>query len=249
MRALVVVRLAVPSVRQRGPYLGDGEAGLGVVDVYLGDVGRVSRGEVKAPRVEANVLLEPVEPADELLLDARVEVVDVRRAAEVGAGVGVARAVGVRTVVAADHVGAPVEAGVGRAALEHAVDATAVLMLRHAVVDDDVGDHLDVLGVERLDQGLELHLVAVLGRVQIIESPRHVSCIQTCRHRLVHAWHTAGDPMLWDKADRAAPCSATECDGGGSQTCVMPAAAMSSTLPINKLYHPPFCFHDSQLNP
>jgi hypothetical protein len=29
----------------------------------------------------------------------------------------------------------------------------------------------------------------------------------------------------------------------------MPAAAMSSTLPISMLYHPPFSFHDSQLKP
>jgi hypothetical protein len=41
----------------------------------------------------------------------------------------------------------------------------------------------------------------------------------------------------------------TECEGGGSQTWVTPAAAMSSTFPIIMLYHPPLCFHDSQLNP
>jgi len=45
------------------------------------------------------------------------------------------------------------------------------------------------------------------------------------------------------------PCSATECDAGGSQTWVMPASAMSSTLPIRNLYHPPLCFQDSQLKP
>jgi hypothetical protein len=176
VRVLVVEGLAVAAVGQRGPYLGDGEAGLGAVDVDLGDVGGVALGEVEAPRVEADVRLEPVEPAGELLLDARVQVVDVRRAAEVGAGVGVPRAVGVRPVVAADHVGAPVEAGVRRAALEDAVDAAAVLVLRRAVVDDDVGDDLHALAVERLDQGLELRLVAVLGRVKVVQAPRQVAC-------------------------------------------------------------------------
>jgi hypothetical protein len=45
------------------------------------------------------------------------------------------------------------------------------------------------------------------------------------------------------------PSLETECEGGGSQTWVTPAAAMSSTFPIIMLYHPPPCFHDSQLNP
>jgi hypothetical protein len=45
------------------------------------------------------------------------------------------------------------------------------------------------------------------------------------------------------------PSLETECEGGGSQTWVTPAAAMSSTFPIIMLYHPPLCFQDSQLNP
>jgi hypothetical protein len=73
-------------------------------------------------------------------------------------------------------VGAPVEAGVRRAAIEEAVDAAAVLVLRRAVIDDDVGDDLDALVVERLDQGLELRLVAVLGGVKIVQAPRQVAC-------------------------------------------------------------------------
>jgi len=117
-------------------------------------------------------------------------------AAEVRAGVGVARAVGVGPVVAVDYVRDPVEAGVWRAALEHAVDAAAVLVLRGAVVDDDVGDDLDALVVERLDQGLQLRLVAVLGRVEIVQAPRQVACARShgnemvSSHRLAHASYT-----------------------------------------------------------
>ena len=44
------------------------------------------------------------------------------------------------------------------------------------------------------------------------------------------------------------PWVETECVDDGSQTCVTPAEAMSSTFPIRRLYHPPLCFHDSQLN-
>jgi hypothetical protein len=88
-------------------------------------------------------------------------------------------------------VGSPVETGVGRAALEHALDAAAVLALRGTAVDDDVGDDLDALGVERPDQGLELRLVAVLGRVQIVEPLCQLACTNACRrqrrtHRLAH---------------------------------------------------------------
>ena len=171
---LVQVRLTIPAVRQRRPYLGHGEVGLRAVDVHLGGVGRVALGEVEAPAVEADVGLEPVEPLDELLLHSRVEVVDVRGAAEVGAGVRVARSVSVWAVVAADHVGSPVEACIRGAALEEAVDAAPVLVLRRAVVDDDVGDCLDALAVERGDQGLELRLVAVLARVQVVQPAGHV---------------------------------------------------------------------------
>lgn len=45
--------------------------------------------------------------------------------------------------------------------LEDAVDAPAVLVVGAPVVDDDVGDRLHALAVERADQGLELHRVAV----------------------------------------------------------------------------------------
>lgn len=66
--------------------------------------------------------------------------VDIWGGREVKAGVGVAGAVGEEPVVAADHVGAPVEAAVGGPALEDAVDAAAVLVVGAPVVDDDVGD-------------------------------------------------------------------------------------------------------------
>jgi len=91
-------------------------------------------------------------------------------------GAAVARAVRVLRVVAADHAGAPVEAVVGRPALEDAVDAAHVLLLRAPVVDDDVGDALDAPAVERRDQGLKLRRRAVLRRVQVVQAPRHVTC-------------------------------------------------------------------------
>ncbi|KAM3244174.1 hypothetical protein ACQJBY_055848 [Aegilops geniculata] len=222
VRVLVEVRLAVPAVRQRRPYLGHGEAGPGAVDVDLGDVRGVALGEVEAPAVEADVGPEPVEPLDELLLDARVEVVDVRGGPEVGAGVRVARAVGVGAVVAADHVGAPVEARVGGAALEDAVDAAAVLALRRAVVDDDVGDGLDALAVERPDEGLELRLVAVLGGVQVVEPARHVSLLGDGLRR-------RGEPHVRDA-------------GGGdvvhlAHQEVVPSAIVLPRLPVETLPH------------
>uniref|UniRef100_J3MTS0 Uncharacterized protein n=1 Tax=Oryza brachyantha TaxID=4533 RepID=J3MTS0_ORYBR len=171
---LVGRRLAVAVVDERAPDLADDERGVGVVDVDPRDGRGVALGKVEAPAVEAEVGLEPVEPVGELPLDARVEVVDVGRRAEAGAGVAVAAAVGVLRVVAADHVGAPVEAAVRRAALEDAVHAAAVLVVGAAVVDDDVGEALHVLLVERLNQRPELRLRAVLGRVQVVEPPRHV---------------------------------------------------------------------------
>jgi hypothetical protein len=171
---LVAGRLAVAVVVEGAPYLGDDEGGGGAVDVHLGDGGGVALGEVEAPAVEAEVGLEPVEPVRELLLHARVEVVDVGRGGEVGPRVAVPAPVGVLRVVAADHVGAPVEAAVGRAALEDAVDAAAVLVVGAAVVDHDVGDALDALGVERRGERLELRVGAVLGRVQVVEPAGHV---------------------------------------------------------------------------
>lgn len=126
-----------------------------------------------------------------------------------GAGVRVSGAVAVG-VVAADHVRAPVEAGVGRPALEEAVDAAAVLVLRRAVVDDDVGDHLDALAVERLDQRLELRLVAVLGRVQIVQPPRHVACrsaIKPIGYILPAIWIDDDDEGA---RESTGPCSATD---------------------------------------
>ncbi|CAM0943928.1 unnamed protein product [Alopecurus aequalis] len=217
---LVLVRLAVPAVGQRRPYLGHRKVGLRAVDVHLGDVGGVALGEVEAPAVEADVGLEPVEPLDELLLDGGVEVVDVGGAAEVAAGVRVARAVSVGAVVAADHVGAPVEACVGGAALEEAVDAAAVLVLRRAVVDDDVRHRLDALAVERGDQGLELRLVAVLARVQVVQPARHV-------------------PLLGDGVRRRWEPDLRDAGGGDvvhlAQQEVVPPAALLPRLPVETL--------------
>uniref|UniRef100_A0A0E0GN84 Uncharacterized protein n=1 Tax=Oryza nivara TaxID=4536 RepID=A0A0E0GN84_ORYNI len=172
---LVPRRLTVAVVTHVAPYLGDDEGRVGVVHVRLGDGRRVSLGEVEAPAVEADVGLEPVEPVGELSLHTRVEVVDVGRRAEVCASIAVTAAVGVLRVVAADHVGTPVEAAVRRATLEDAVDATAILVIRAPVVDDDVGDALDALAVEGGDQRPELCPRAVLGRVQVVEPSRHVS--------------------------------------------------------------------------
>ena len=45
------------------------------------------------------------------------------------------------------------------------------------------------------------------------------------------------------------PCGEMECEGGGSQTCVTPALAMSSTWALRLLYQPPCFLYDSQLNP
>jgi hypothetical protein len=177
--ALVLVRrrLAVPVVVQRVPNLRRREARPSVLHVRPRDGGGVALGEVEAPAVEPDVVgLEPAQPVGELPLHARVEVVDVGRSREALAGVAVAAPVGVLRVVAADHVGAPVQAPVGGAALEHAVDAAGVLVLRAPVVDHDVGHALDALGVERRDQGLELRRRAVLGRVQVVQPPRHVPC-------------------------------------------------------------------------
>ena len=80
-----------------------------------------------------------------------------------GAGVEVARNVRVLRVVAADHVGPPVQAAVRPAALEDAVDAAGVLVVGVPVVDDDVRHRLDALAVERCYQGLELCCRPVLG--------------------------------------------------------------------------------------
>uniref|UniRef100_J3MY47 Uncharacterized protein n=1 Tax=Oryza brachyantha TaxID=4533 RepID=J3MY47_ORYBR len=171
---LVPRRLAVAVVAHVAPYLGDDEGRVSAVDVRLGDGRRVTLGEVEAPAVEAKVILEPVEPVGKLALHTRVEVVDVGRGGEVGAGVAVTAAVGVLRVVAADHVGAPVEAAVRRAALEDAVDAAAILVVRAPVVDDDVGDAHDAPAVEGGDERPELRLRAVLGRVQVVEPARHV---------------------------------------------------------------------------
>jgi hypothetical protein len=128
--------------------------------------------EVEAPAAEPNVTLQPV---GELPLHARVEVVDVRRCGEPGARVPVAVVVGVRRVVAADHVGAPVEveAAVGGPALVHAVNAAVVLLVRAPVVDDNGGHALDLLAVELP----ELRLESVLGRAQVVEPARHVALL------------------------------------------------------------------------
>ncbi|WVZ59570.1 hypothetical protein U9M48_009691 [Paspalum notatum var. saurae] len=215
VRVLVGERLAVCAVRQVGPYLRHREVGRGGVEVRAGDGRGVAEGEVEAPAVEADVIApQPVEPVRELAPDARVEVVEVRRRLVVQARVGVARAVGV-AVVAADHAGAPVQTAVRRAALEDAVHAARVLALRRAVVEDDVGDALDALTVERRDEGPQLRLVPVPRHVQVVQPPRKITC---------------------------------RCDGGGSHTWVIPAAAMSSTWLLRELYHPdPVSFHDSQL--
>ncbi|BAH94350.1 Os08g0473800, partial [Oryza sativa Japonica Group] len=221
--ALVLVgrRLAVAVVAQRVPYLGDDEARLAALDVHLSDVRGVSLGEVEAPAVEADVGLEPVEPVGELPLDARVEVVDVGRRAEPLAGVAVARAVGVLRVVAADHAGAPVEAVVGRPALEHAVHAAGVLLLGAPVVDHDVGDALDALPVERRDQRLELRRRAVLGRVQVVETPRHVPLRRHGVRR--RRQPDVGDPGLGDVVDLAFQH-------------VVPATLLLPRLPVETLH-------------
>ena len=104
-------------------------------------------------------------------------------------------------VVAADHVGGPVEAGFRRAALEDAVDAAAVLALRRAVVEDDVGDAPDALTVERRDEGPQLRLVPVLGHVQVVQPPRKI----TLRvHGVRRRWQPhMGDPGGGDVVDLA----------------------------------------------
>ena len=175
VRVLVGARPPVLLVRQVRPYLRHRDVGRRAVDVPAGDGRGVAVGEVEAPAVEADgVALQPLEPPREVAPDDVVQVVEVRRRLVVQAGVGVARAVGV-AVVAADHVGAPVEAAVRRAALEDAVDAAAVLALRRAVVEDDVGDALDALTVERRDEGPQLRLVPVLGHVQVVQPPRKIT--------------------------------------------------------------------------
>lgn len=45
------------------------------------------------------------------------------------------------------------------------------------------------------------------------------------------------------------PWGDTEWDGGGSQTCVVPALAKSSIEFLSELYKPPGLLHDSQLKP
>jgi hypothetical protein len=153
-------------------------------------------------------------------LHTRVEVVDVGRRREPVAGVAVACAVRVRGVVAADHAGAPVEAVVGRPALEDAVDAARVLLVSAPVVYDDVRHALDAPAVERRDQGLELRRRAVLGRVQVVEAPRHV----TLGRDGVRGWRQPDvrDAGLGDVVDLGLEA-------------VVPAALLLARLPVKPL--------------
>ncbi|GJN15968.1 hypothetical protein PR202_gb02916 [Eleusine coracana subsp. coracana] len=183
---LVVRRLPVPIIAQRVPNLGHHESGFRVLNIHLRDGRRVSLGEVETPAVKPDVSFEPVEPVGELALHTRVEVVDIGSSGEAVARVAVAAAVRVLRVVAADRVGAPIQAVVGCAALEDAVDSTTVLLVRAPVVDHDVGHAFDALGVERRDQRLELLRRAVLGRVKVVGTARHVSCRSSTFQHVVH---------------------------------------------------------------
>ena len=86
----------------------------------------------------------------------------------------------------------------------HVVHPLRPDLVRGAVVDDDVAHGRDSSLAKRRVESHEFVLVAVLARIQVPQVPGEV------------------------------PLGAeTECDGGGSQRCVTPAAAMSGTMRVS----------------
>lgn len=85
--AVLVVVHAIVAVVHVGPKLADGEFRFGLADVAAHEVAAVAFREIEPPTVEADLVLHPVHPVNEVGLDDVVGVVDVGGGAEVVASV------------------------------------------------------------------------------------------------------------------------------------------------------------------
>ena len=144
------------------PVFADREVGRGGLVVEAHVFSPETLDEVVAPAVVAEVAAEPGEVGLAVVLDVGGGVVEVARAAPVFAGVGSAGGlavpfagggVGVHLVGAADVFGGELEVAVGAEVVGGEVAPVAVA---RAVVDDDVGEDADVVGVEGGDEGAEV---------------------------------------------------------------------------------------------
>mmetsp|Transcript_36477 Transcript_36477/g.77585 ORF Transcript_36477/g.77585 Transcript_36477/m.77585 type:complete len:492 (-) Transcript_36477:417-1892(-) len=173
---VLVVAQAIVVVSHVTPQLPDGPGRPALLAVKPHELSRVTLHEVEAPAVEADLKLEPSQPDADGLLNLLVLVVNVRCSIELA--VKVARSIltrAVRELVSqGDGPSTPIhdarEAGsVGDACGELVPSSLMILLVSATMVHDDVRDSPNAVFVERLDEGLQGRLVAILRAVQVEE--------------------------------------------------------------------------------
>eukprot|EP00252_Welwitschia_mirabilis_P002322 TRINITY_DN1224_c0_g1_i2.p2 TRINITY_DN1224_c0_g1~~TRINITY_DN1224_c0_g1_i2.p2 ORF type:complete len:226 (-),score=-24.41 TRINITY_DN1224_c0_g1_i2:378-1055(-) len=159
---LVIFRTSIIPIPQTIPDLSDTKLRTSALHIHPDKVGRIPLSKIKAPTIKTDMGLKPLEPSRQLGLDGGVRMVDVGGWAEVVASIGTPAPVGEEMVVGGYCPRPPVEALVGRSALEDAPDATLVRFFSATMVDHDIGHAANAASVQFVDEGEEVPLVAIL---------------------------------------------------------------------------------------
>mmetsp|Transcript_14216 Transcript_14216/g.42249 ORF Transcript_14216/g.42249 Transcript_14216/m.42249 type:complete len:341 (+) Transcript_14216:1031-2053(+) len=171
---VLVVLQARVVVLHVAPQLPDGPRRRALLAVQAHELCRIALDEIEAPRIEADLELQPPEPNADALLDFFVRVVDVRRGVELAVElprVVLAGAVG-KLVAQRDRPTAPIhDAGEARPRLharsELVPAALGILFIATSMVNDNVSYGPDAALVHGLDQAFERSLVAVLRPINV----------------------------------------------------------------------------------